>query len=61
VVELAGHGTHSSRRQRQVDEQRRTELTILGNTVVTFTHDDVRDRPNWVADRLIEVVARLAA
>ncbi|MCU1400830.1 MAG: hypothetical protein JWN62_3939 [Acidimicrobiales bacterium] len=61
VVELAGHGTHSSRRERQRDEQRRTELTLLGNTVITFTHDDVRDRPNWVADRLIEAIALLAA
>ena len=61
VVEVAGHGTHSTRRERQRDEQRRTELTILGHRVITFTHDDVRDRPNWVADRLIEAVGMLAA
>ncbi|MCU1366915.1 MAG: hypothetical protein JWN39_2554, partial [Ilumatobacteraceae bacterium] len=61
IVEVAGHGTHATRRQRQVDEQRRTELTILGNQVITFTHDDVRDRPSWVADRLVEAVALHAA
>jgi hypothetical protein len=52
VVEVAGHGTHSSRRQRQVDEQRRTELTLRGKRVVTFTYDDVRDRPTWVGTQV---------
>ncbi|MCU1389353.1 MAG: hypothetical protein JWL72_2691 [Ilumatobacteraceae bacterium] len=61
VVELAGHGTHSSRRAIQRDEQRRTELTLLGQRVITFTHDDVRDRPGWVTDRLVEAVNLLAA
>ncbi|MDP9464942.1 MAG: endonuclease domain-containing protein, partial [Actinomycetota bacterium] len=44
VVELAGHGTHSSRLQRQHDAQRHTELTIRGMRVLTFTYEDVRDR-----------------
>ncbi|MCU1394397.1 MAG: hypothetical protein JWM34_2825 [Ilumatobacteraceae bacterium] len=61
IVELAGHGTHSSRRAIQRDEQRRTELTLFGNTVIGFTHDDVRDRPTWVTDKLFEAVSRLAA
>ncbi|HZX56424.1 MAG TPA: hypothetical protein VFE86_17180 [Ilumatobacteraceae bacterium] len=56
VVEVAGHGTHSSRRQRQVDEQRRTELTLRGFRVLTFTYEDVRDRPAWVIDRLREAL-----
>ena len=56
VVELAGHGTHSSRRQRQTDEQRRTEMTILGLRVITFTYEDVRDRPDWVIARLRDVL-----
>ena len=30
VVEVSGHGTHASRRQRQSDAQRRTELTLRG-------------------------------
>ena len=53
VVEIAGHGTHSSRRQRQHDEQRRTELTVRGFRVITFTYDDVRDRPEWVAAQVV--------
>ena len=52
VVELAGHGSHSSRSQRQHDAQRHTELTLRGFKVLTFTYDDVRDRPLWVIARL---------
>ena len=60
VVELAGHGTHSSRRDRQRDEQRRTELTLRGLRVITFTYDDIRDRPGWVAERLRAALAMAA-
>lgn len=52
VVELAGHGTHSSRSQRQRDAERHTELTLRGLKVLTFTYEDVRDRPGWVIARL---------
>jgi hypothetical protein len=48
VVEVSGHGTHASRRQRQIDAQRCTELTLRGLRVITFTYEDVRDRPAWV-------------
>ena len=61
IVELAGHGTHSSRQQSQRDEQRRTELTLRGLRVITFTYNDVRDRPDWVLERLREAFALLAA
>ena len=57
VVELAGHGTHSSRRQRQLDAQRATELTLLGKRVITFTYEDVRDRPAWVAGCVARAIA----
>ena len=57
VVEVAGHGTHSSRADRQRDEQRRTELTLMGLRVITFTYEDIRHRPEWVADRLREALA----
>lgn len=57
VVEVAGHGTHSSRRQVQRDEQRRTELTLRGFRVITFTYNDIRDRLGWV---LIQLRAALA-
>jgi very-short-patch-repair endonuclease len=60
VVEVSGHGTHASRRQRQIDAQRRTELTLRGLRVVTFTYEDVRDRPAWVVDRLREALALAA-
>lgn len=60
VVEVAGHGTHASRRQRQIDEQRRTELTLGGLRVMTFTYDDVRDRPDWVLARLRDALAMAA-
>lgn len=52
VVEVCGHGTHSSRRQLQADEQRRTELMRRGLRVVVFRYEDVRDRPAWVAAQL---------
>lgn len=52
IVEVAGHATHSSRAQLQADEQRRTELTLLGKRVVAFTYNDVTRRPGWVADNL---------
>lgn len=60
VVEVAGHGTHSSRRQIQSDTQRQTELTLRGVRWITFTFTDVRDRPAWVVARLSEAL-RLAA
>jgi hypothetical protein len=52
VVEISGHGSHSSRRQLQADEQRRTELMRRGLRVVTFRYEDIRDRPQWVIAQL---------
>jgi hypothetical protein len=60
VVEVAGHGTHASRRQRQIDAQRHTELTLRGMRVITFTYEDVRDRPDWVIARLREGLSKAA-
>ncbi len=56
VVEVSGHGTHASRRQRQSDAQRHTELTLRGSRVLTFTYEDIRDRPGWVIARLREAL-----
>jgi len=61
VVEVSGHGTHATRRQRQVDAQRHTELTLRGFRVITFTYEDVRDRPEWVIARIREALAIAAA
>jgi hypothetical protein len=60
VVEVSGHGTHSSRRQCRSDAQRRTELTLRGLTVLTFTYEDVRDRPHWVIAQLRKALAMTA-
>jgi len=60
VVEVSGHGTHATRRQRQVDAQRHTELTLRGFRVITFTYEDVRDRPWWVIARIREALAMAA-
>lgn len=60
VVEVSGHGTHASRRQLQNDAQRRTELTLRGLRVLTFTYDDVRDRPAWVIAQLREALTKSA-
>jgi hypothetical protein len=60
VVEVSGHGTHASRRQVQIDAQRRTELTLRGLRVLTFTYEDVRDRPHWVIRQLRNALATAA-
>jgi hypothetical protein len=60
VVELAGHATHATRRQRQHDAQRHTELTLRGVRVLTFTYEDLRDRPEWVVERLREALGMAA-
>ena len=52
IVELSGHGAHATRTQRQRDEQRRTELTLLGKRVITFTYEDVYGRPEWMVGQL---------
>ena len=61
VVELAGHGTHASRSQRQRDAQRHTELTLRNKRVITFTYDDVFGRPHWMLDMLRAAGAATAA
>ena len=52
IVEVAGHGTHATRRQRQRDAQRHTELTLAGLTVLTFTYEDVHERPAWILEQV---------
>ena len=60
VVEVAGHGTHATRRQRQSDAERHTELTLRGMRVLTFTYEDLRDRPEWVLSRLCRALRSVA-
>jgi very-short-patch-repair endonuclease len=61
VVEVAGHGTHATRRQRQRDAQRQAELAAIGCIVITFTYEDVMHRPEYVVATLRRVLMRTAA
>jgi hypothetical protein len=61
VVEVAGHGTHATRVQRQRDAQRHTELTLRHKRVLTFTYDDVYGRPKWMLDILEAAGVTVAA
>ena len=57
VIEVAGHRTHSTRRQRQADNERRLRLEQRGYRVLEFTYEDVTQRPDYVVDTIL---ARLA-
>ena len=57
VVELAGHGTHATRRQRQADDERAARLTLAGYTVVEFTYEDVVERPEHVVAMIAAFLA----
>lgn len=48
VAELDGHGTHATRRQRQAGAERAARLALAGWRVVTFTYEDVVERPDYV-------------
>ncbi len=52
VVELAGHRTHATRRQRQADDERAARLSLRGWEVVEFTYEDVVERPAYVAEMI---------
>jgi very-short-patch-repair endonuclease len=61
VVEVAGHGTHATRRQRQRDAQRQAELAVMGYVVLTFTYEDVIQRPEYVIGTLRRALLGAAA
>jgi very-short-patch-repair endonuclease len=48
VVELDGHGSHATRRRRQSDAERAARLGLAGWHVLSFTYEDVTERPNYV-------------
>jgi very-short-patch-repair endonuclease len=56
VIEVAGHRTHSTRRQRQADNERRLRLEQDGYRVLEFTYEDVTQRPHYL---VTTVLARL--
>ncbi len=52
AVELAGHGTHATRRRRQADAERAARLGLQGWQVVEFTYEDVVERPLYVVETI---------
>lgn len=57
IAEVDGHRFHSTRAQRQRDNERRNALMRQGYCILVFTYEDVRDRQQYVAR---EVRAALA-
>ena len=60
IVEVSGHATHSTRRQRQADAERRAELALLGVTHLEFTYEDLIERPGYLIDRVTQILVALA-
>ena len=60
VVELDGHGTHATRRDRQAGAERAARLGLDGWRVVPFTYEDVTERPDYVV-AMIRAYLGLAA
>lgn len=56
VVELKGHGTHSTRAELNHDSAREAALLTLGLRVVSFTYDHVMSQPDLVVDRLSKLL-----
>jgi hypothetical protein len=52
VVELDGHGTHATRRDRQAAAERAARLGLEGWRVVGFTYEDVTERPEYVVSMI---------
>ena len=61
VVEVSGHRTHSTRRQRQADAERRNRLLLQGVAIWEFTYEDVIERPAWVTDTIWAALALITA
>lgn len=60
AVELDGHGTHATRRERQAAAERASRLKLAGWEVVTFTYEDVVERPGYVVEAIRAHLARAA-
>jgi very-short-patch-repair endonuclease len=56
VAEVGGHATHSTRRQRQADAERRAHLVAMGLRVVDFTYEDITERPDHVTMTLARLL-----
>jgi hypothetical protein len=60
IVMIDGWAYHGDRRSFQLDRQDQNELVACGYTVLRFTYDDVKNRPEHVATQVRETRARLA-
>jgi hypothetical protein len=58
VVEVNGHRTHATRRQRQRDHERANRLALLGIVVLQFTYEDVVERPDHVVALIRDALRR---
>jgi very-short-patch-repair endonuclease/predicted transcriptional regulator of viral defense system len=56
VVEVDGHATHATRRQRQADAERDARLLAAGRRVVRFTYEDVVERPHYVTSTIATLI-----
>lgn len=61
VVELDGERYHSSRKARDSDRNRNTDLAAAGYVTVRFGWNDIVLRPEWCRERLLTVVGTRVA
>ena len=58
VVEVEGQVAHASPQQRQRDAQRRRELAFMGRLVLSYTFEDVFQRPEVVTNEVVSEIKR---
>jgi hypothetical protein len=58
VAELNGHATHATRRDLQADAERAAALELAAWRVVSFTYEDVTERPGYVVDTIAAHLAQ---
>jgi hypothetical protein len=61
VVELDGHGTHATRRDRQATAERAARLGLERWRIVSFTYEDVTERPDYVVAMIRAYLGSAAA
>ncbi|MEJ7584938.1 MAG: DUF559 domain-containing protein [Acidimicrobiales bacterium] len=61
VIEVDGHGGHSTKQQRSKDAERANRLQLQGYRLLRFTYDDVVRRPGFVVTVVREALGLLEA
>jgi very-short-patch-repair endonuclease len=56
AIEVDGYEWHRTREQLQADHERQALLVLLGWKVLRFTWQQVRERPEWVAGRILRLL-----